>query len=124
MALLTGANLGLQLGVSESNGDLTAIAALTTQAFGRSLLTQADAAGSRALIGAQAALGYTPVNKAGDTDRSACLEPRHTEKLKHTRNALPQSLPWNDGLSTVDNTHHLIKRTPTCPRSAALISLP
>lgn len=27
MALLTGANLGLQLGVSESNGDLTAIAA-------------------------------------------------------------------------------------------------
>lgn len=26
-----------------------------------------DAAGSRALIGAQAALGYTPINKAGDT---------------------------------------------------------
>jgi len=37
------------------DSDLTAIAALTTQAFGRSLLTQADAAAARATIGTLAA---------------------------------------------------------------------
>lgn len=49
------------------DADLTAIAALSTQPFGRSLLTQTDAPTARTTLGAQAALGYTPVNKSGDT---------------------------------------------------------
>jgi hypothetical protein len=40
--------------------DLTAIAALSTTAFGRGFLTQADAASSRTYIGAQAAGSYEP----------------------------------------------------------------
>lgn len=40
------------------DSDLTAIAALTTQAFGRSLLTAADAAAGRTLLGAQIAGSY------------------------------------------------------------------
>jgi len=39
-------------GYQPLNSDLTAIAALTTTSFGRSLLTQADAAATRTLIGA------------------------------------------------------------------------
>lgn len=48
------------------DSDLTAIAALSTTAFGRDFLTRADAAASRAYIGAQAALGYTPLNPASN----------------------------------------------------------
>ncbi len=47
------------------DSDLTAIAALTTTTFGRSLLTVADAAAARAAIGAQASLGFTPVQQGG-----------------------------------------------------------
>lgn len=36
-------------------------------AYALTLLDDADAATARATLGAQAALGYTPVNKAGDT---------------------------------------------------------
>jgi hypothetical protein len=49
------------------DADLTAIAALATQAFGRSLLTQVDAAAARTTLGAQASLGYTAANRAGET---------------------------------------------------------
>lgn len=48
------------------DSDLTAIAALTTTAFGRSFLTLADAPASRTYIGAQAALGFTPLNAASN----------------------------------------------------------
>lgn len=44
------------------DSDLTAIAALATTTFGRSLLTQADAASARSTLGAQASLGYTAAN--------------------------------------------------------------
>ena len=47
------------------DADLTAIAALTTQAFGRSLLTQADAVSVRTLIGAPSTSdlsGYQPLD--------------------------------------------------------------
>jgi hypothetical protein len=50
-------NLGLAIGsnVQAWDADLDSIAALTTTAFGRSLLTQADAAASRSTIGLGAA---------------------------------------------------------------------
>lgn len=44
------------------DSDLTAIAALTTTTFGRSLLTVADAAAARTAIGAQAAGSYQPLD--------------------------------------------------------------
>jgi hypothetical protein len=50
------------------DSDLTAIASLTTTSFGRSLLTQADAAAARATIGAGVDLGYTPISKDNDTN--------------------------------------------------------
>lgn len=51
--------IGAADGIQPLDADLTAIAALTTTTFGRSLLTQADAAATRSTIGA--------VNKSGDT---------------------------------------------------------
>ena len=57
------------------DSDLTAIAALSTQAFGRSLLTQADAAAVRTAIGAsdgkELLNWYTPATRPADCD----LEP-------------------------------------------------
>jgi hypothetical protein len=51
---ITGTNTGDQdlSGLQPLDSDLTAIAALTTTSFGRSLLTQADAAATRTTIGA------------------------------------------------------------------------
>lgn len=48
------------------DSDLTAIAALATTPFGRNFLTLADAATSRTYIGAQTALGFTPLNAASN----------------------------------------------------------
>lgn len=55
------ANLGVAIGtdVQAFDADLAAIAALATTTFGRSLLTQADAAAARTTIGAQEPLTHT-----------------------------------------------------------------
>jgi hypothetical protein len=55
------------------DSDLTAIAALTTTAFGRSLLTAADAAALRTLSGALAASAVGAANGAAGLDSSAHL---------------------------------------------------
>jgi hypothetical protein len=54
LAAISGTNTGDQdlSGLQPLDSDLTAIAALTTTSFGRSLLTQADAAATRTTIGA------------------------------------------------------------------------
>lgn len=54
------------------DGDLTAIAALATTSFGRSLLTQATAAEARTTLGAQASLGFTAEDVA-NKDTTATL---------------------------------------------------
>jgi hypothetical protein len=53
------------------DADLTEIAKLQTAEFGRQLLTATSAAAARSLVQAQQALGYTPLNKAGDTTTGA-----------------------------------------------------
>ncbi|MBB5046798.1 hypothetical protein HNR60_001546 [Rhodopseudomonas rhenobacensis] len=67
-ALGNNANLAATLnaaiaGKQPLDTDLTAIAGLSTTTFGRSLLTQADAAAARGTLGAQAALGFTPAQQ-------------------------------------------------------------
>ena len=59
LALVVGTN------VQAWDGDLDALAALTTTAFGRDFNTLVDAAAARTKIGAQAALGFTPVQQGG-----------------------------------------------------------
>jgi len=65
-------NLGVQIGadVQAYDSDLTSIAALTTTAFGRSLLTPVDAAAARTLLGAgtvTSVSGTAPIVSSGGT---------------------------------------------------------
>src|SRR5690606_30912617 len=58
---------------------------------------------------------HSPAVAAKSRRDVAALEPWYTQELKHRSGSLPQHIPWNDRLSTVDNTGHLIRWAPAGP---------